>query len=347
MQEGAVAIKLNVCMADGMVDLSELTLNFSETSPRWKFVSRGDFWNGVKDIWTYLMTAKVGFDKLRDDSCDIEKRRQMVFDMAQHRRTSKEEDELMCIGGIMGFSQNQLSIMSTKSDSERTEWVVTELQRVPQWLVLCDGPRLQSRGFRWCPQRILRNWDATDAEFHDVRAGEGLYGEWKTVFFTAPLGFCNKLEREGADRPIDLGDYIVTLRTDSGGLPGNHSSIMIGIVSDDGFEAFRALEGQPLALLTPIQLVRSNIIQRSILVVPMMHDDFVRRRIDNSLIESSSIPSVPSSVGHQQNGYGIRQMACRAMWESDVVQINYDPAKPSISARLLDMPEARRFWVID
>ena len=353
MQEGAVAAKLKVVMANGMIAMEKLYdgyLNDGEkTFPRWRVLSRGGIWMGdVIDIWSFLATTRLDFRPFRSDSLSSESKRQIAFDMAQHRRTSKLKDELMCIGGIIGFTEEQLSTMSDKSDSERTEWVIEKLERVPQNLVLVDGPRLQSRGFRWCPERIARNWDSTDPEFHEVRAGEGLYGKWKTVFFTAPRGFCNELTRQRPDRGImDLGDYLFMLRPESSGLFRGPSSILIGIVSDEGLEEFRALEGQSLALLTPVKLSRGNILERSIFVVRMSQDISATCTVGNSSTDSSSISSTPSSVDPADVGYGTRQMACRAIWESDQCQINWTSTTPSITASLWDSPYAERFWLVD
>lgn len=67
----------------------------------------------------------------------------------QRRRTTRSEDEPVCIATLMGIDLERFEGMPSMED------IYSSLDGLPRTLIFADGPRLTTAGFRWAPSTFL------------------------------------------------------------------------------------------------------------------------------------------------------------------------------------------------
>lgn len=72
-----------------------------------------------------------------------------IMQNLQRRRTTKPEDEPICIATLMNIDLKTFEGMPTMADIYRT------LYRLPSTLIFAPGPRLTTPGYRWAPSTFL------------------------------------------------------------------------------------------------------------------------------------------------------------------------------------------------
>jgi hypothetical protein len=71
----------------------------------------------------------------------------------KNRKTSKPEDECICLGTLLGIDFQPLF---AKPGSDRMKHLFQLIDKIRPAIIFSDGPRIDQDGFRWAPSSFLR-----------------------------------------------------------------------------------------------------------------------------------------------------------------------------------------------
>jgi hypothetical protein len=98
-------------------------------------------------------TSKIEAKFEREPRQDFQLLKQATIPL-RWRRTSRVEDEPICIGGVLAFDVEQLINLAP---IERMKKLIGSLRDVPADILFIDKPRIQEEGYRWIPATFLGN----------------------------------------------------------------------------------------------------------------------------------------------------------------------------------------------
>jgi hypothetical protein len=87
----------------------------------------------------------------------------------KNRKTSKPEDETICLGAVLGID---VQPMFNKSSQGRMKYLFQTVDKIRPAIIFYDGPRIDEDGFRWAPLSFLR------PERHPREPGYHSRGMW-------------------------------------------------------------------------------------------------------------------------------------------------------------------------
>ncbi|KAJ9643887.1 hypothetical protein H2199_003753 [Coniosporium tulheliwenetii] len=193
LQEGSLGKTLHFQFQDGVVAFHELqpppresfTQISSETGSRLSCFDNLRFKIGEQgSMWLERTSSPLA----------KEARRIHIWEALRWRSTSKQEDELICVGTLLSFDKNRLESVPKKL---RMKKFVSMQGSIPTDLVFARGARLAEGGLRWVPASFL---------FRGVSISGGLSFIQDSGMIVAKAGF---LLPDAGDSANECGFYIV------------------------------------------------------------------------------------------------------------------------------------------
>ncbi|CAK4030335.1 Hypothetical predicted protein [Lecanosticta acicola] len=203
LQEGALACKLWIGLADQPFDLDDIELSLKQACEN-RLCHRTI---ALSFLWTLLgLRTLINTDRKIGQITQLEHLRNAL----RAREVTNPSDEPLCLATCLGLPQK--SIVETRHEERMTEfWRVLNLSghKIPRRIMFFSGPRLPYQGFRWSPSSLLQKhslrWSVKATADAATLNPDGLRLSWPgcSMSLTMPLAEENRTQM---DRIFKRGD---------------------------------------------------------------------------------------------------------------------------------------------
>ena len=163
LQEGALAKELFFQFADGPYNLMEAIKQISK--------HRGSYWEkplqlSLHDSIIERVQEFLGYRDLEVNQGSIQEKLLAMSHALAFRSTSVATDEALCLATLLGLNIQEIG---QTPPEERMAKFWSSVGQVPLTFLFNIYPRLQSEGYCWAPQTLLRNSTSVVSNFESVR----------------------------------------------------------------------------------------------------------------------------------------------------------------------------------